>query len=288
MRALDPRLNVFRPDLADEQLKGKVSATRFVEGEIMRVSAPVMDLRHAPSPEAALDAQLLRGELVSVFEDREGWAWVQAKRDNYVGYAPASALSPEGENPTHSVVVPRTFAYREPDMKRPMVCGLSIGSQVTVAGYSETRGSRFAALDDGTHVFAPHLAAIGDTPDGDYVDVALCLLETPYLWGGSSAFGLDCSGLIQLSMRLCGRTILRDTDMQAVSVGTEIDPGRNHEYLKRGDLVFWTGHVAIMLDDKEIIHASGASMLVEREPLKFALDRIGAHYGPPIAFRRPA
>ncbi len=287
MSELDPRLNVFRPDLADIRLRGKVSASHFVSGKAARVQEPVMDLRSGPSPEAALDAQLLRGERVSVFEDREGWAWVQAERDGYVGYAPANALAPNGPEPTHRVIVPRTFAYREPDMKRPMVCALSIGSDVKVVGFAETRGSRFASLDDGTHVFAPHLAPVENCFAPDYVDVAVSLAGTPYLWGGSSAFGLDCSGLVQLCMRLCGRTVLRDTDMQARSIGTVIEPGSRHELLRRGDLVFWKGHVAIMLGGDEIIHASGASMMVVREQLDVALQRIGALYGPPTICRRP-
>jgi cell wall-associated NlpC family hydrolase len=284
---LDPRLNVFRGDLADARLRGKIEALEFAEGKLARVGDPVLDLRNSPSPEASLDAQLLRGEDVRVFEDREGWAWVQALRDGYVGYAPANALLDGGRKPTHRVIVPRTFSYREPDMKKPMVHALSIGSEVCVTGYQETRGSRFAAIDDGTHIYELHLAPITDSAFEHYVDAALLLVGTPYLWGGTSAFGLDCSGLVQLAMRLGGRTVLRDTDMQARSIGEPFDPGENHEFMKRGDLVFWKGHVAIMLDRMEIVHASGSSMTVMRETLDQALRRIGPLYGPPTVFRRP-
>lgn len=287
MKELDPRLNVFRKDLADKRLEGQVVAARYVEGRRACVTTPVLDLRQSPSPEAVTDSQLLRGEIVSVFEDHEGWAWVQAERDGYVGYASANDVSPEGRTVTHRIIVPRTFAYCEPDVKRPAVCALSIGSDVTVTGQTETRGTLFCALDDGTYVFAPHLAAIELSSAQDFVAVAETLLGTPYLWGGTSAFGLDCSGLVQLAMRLCGRTVLRDTDMQSASIGTAIDPGPRYEKLRRGDLVFWKGHVAAMLDGQQLIHASGASMLVTSEPLIDAISRIGAIYGPPTVCRRP-
>jgi cell wall-associated NlpC family hydrolase len=229
----------------------------------------------------------LRGEIVSIFEDHEGWVWVQAERDGYVGYASASGLSPAWQKRTHRIIVPRTFAYREPDVKCPTVCSLSVGSDVTVVGQTETRGAPFYALDDGTHIFARHLAAIERSKAEDHVAVARSMLGTPYLWGGTSAFGLDCSGLVQLALRMCGISVARDTDMQATSIGTEIDPGPRYEKLRRGDLIFWKGHVAIMLDVSQLVHASGTSMLVTCEPLEETVARIGALYGPPTVCRRP-
>jgi cell wall-associated NlpC family hydrolase len=117
--------------------------------------------------------------------------------------------------------------------------------------------------------------------------VAEALLSTPYLWGGTSAFGIDCSGLVQLSMRMAGRTVPRDTDMQASGLGEPFDPGADLAGLRRGDLVFWKGHVAIMLDGKNIIHANGHAMMVSRERLSDAVERIAYLYGGPTGFRRP-
>ena len=121
----------------------------------------------------------------------------------------------------------------------------------------------------------------------DYVGVAEQLLSTPYLWGGASAFGIDCSGFVQLSMRMTGRSAPRDSDMQAAHLGEPLDPGKDFAGLRRGDLVFWKGHIAIMLDGRNIIHANGHTMMVSREPLAEAVERIAYLYGGPTGFRRP-
>lgn len=286
MTTLDRRLNAFRPDLADVGLRGQVEAAAYVEGVAARVVSPVADLRSRPSPEAGLDSQLIAGDEVHVFEDHEGWAWVQAVRDGYVGYAPSSALAVDAPAPTHRVRVPRSFVYREPDMKRPMVTAQSIGAGVAVIGEAETRGTVYALLGNGTAMVADHLEPISAT-HGDFVTIAERLDGTPYLWGGASAFGIDCSGLVQLAMRLWGRTVLRDTDMQASSIGTPLSVGDDLSGLKRGDLVFWKGHVAIMRDSDTIIHANGGTMMVNSEPLAEAVERIAKLYGRPTGFRRP-
>ncbi len=286
MTTLDRRLNAFRPDLADVDLRGQVDAERYVEGVPARVVAPVADLRSRPSPEAGLDSQILAGDEVRIFEDHEGWAWVQAARDGYVGYAPSWALLVDAPAPTHRVRVPRSFVYREPDMKRPMVMAHSIGAGVAVTGEAETRGTAYVLLADGGAMVADHLEPVS-TMHGDFGAVAERLDGTPYLWGGASAFGIDCSGLVQLAMRLCGRTVLRDTDMQAGSIGTPLTVGEDLSGLKRGDLVFWKGHVAIMRDDDTIIHSNGRTMMVNSEPLAEAVERIARLYGRPTGFRRP-
>jgi cell wall-associated NlpC family hydrolase len=285
MTGLDRRLHAFRPDLADERLRGQVDASSFVPGKPMQVAAPVLDLRSAPRPDAGLDTQLLAGDEVRVFEDSEGWAWLQAEHDNYVGYAPASGLCPCRVS-THVVAVPRTFSYREPDMKKGATFAWSLGCALTIVGEAETRGTRYALLDSGEALIASHLLPVADGV-ADFVDVAETLVRTPYLWGGASAFGIDCSGLVQLSMRLAGQAIRRDTDMQAATVGSALAIGDDLRGLRRGDLVFWKGHVAIMIDSEEIIHANGHSMMVSREPLRTAVDRIAYLYGRPTGFRRP-
>lgn len=286
MSALDKRLNAYRSDLADLRLQGSVEASQFVEGTHARVNAPVLDLRNAPHPDAGIDTQLLLGDAVNVFEEAEGYAWIQAERDLYVGYVAAAHLSPQDAPATHVVAVPRTFVYREADMKKRAVRALSLGSEVRVVGSATTRGTDYALLKSGEALIAGHLQPLGSAAH-DYVSVAESLERTPYLWGGKSAFGIDCSGLVQLSMRMTGRNVLRDTDMQEQSVGDPLTVSEDLSGLQRGDLVFWKGHVAIMVDTETMIHANGHTMLVSREGLRDAVDRIGYLYGRPTSFRRP-
>jgi cell wall-associated NlpC family hydrolase len=286
LTARDVRLHAFRSDLADDRLRGEVSAERFVVGRPARIAAAVADIRKAPSPDAGLDTQALFGDDVRVFEQAGGWAWIQAERDGYVGYVAETMLGPQGIPPTHLVAAPRSFLYPGPDLKLPRSGELSMGSAVAVTGYAETRGTRYALLSSGDAMIAGHLRPAGDAAP-DYVAVAEAFLNTPYLWGGVSGFGIDCAGLVQLSMRMAGRAVLRDTDMQAESIGEPIHPGAGFSGLRRGDLVFWKGHVAIMTDADNMIHANGHTMLVSRERLSDAIDRIGYLYGGPTGFRRP-
>lgn len=286
MTAYDRRLHAYRPDLADARLKGQVIADRFVAGTPARVVLAVADMLREPRPDAAMDTQLLRGDEVAVFEEAEGWAWVQAARDGYVGYVSGNALGPLGDTSTHVVSAPRSFLYPGPDLKFPRLGELSLGSSVTVKDFAETRGTRYALLATGEAMIAAHLRPVGEAAP-DYVAVAEQLLMTPYLWGGASGFGIDCSGLVQLSMRMAGRDVLRDTDMQAATVGEPLALGEDYSGLRRGDLVFWKGHVAIMVDERTMIHANGHTMLVSHEGLAEAIGRIGYLYGRPTAFRRP-
>lgn len=286
MTARDSRLHAFRPDLADARLAGEVVADRFVAGRPARISVPVADMRKAPRPDAGLNTQLLYGDDVLVFEETEGFAWLQAERDGYVGYVSAGDLAPRGPEPTHVVTALRTFVYPGPDMKFPRGVALSLGTQVAITGHAETRGTRYALLASGEALVTQHLTPLGTKAD-DFVSVAERLMDTPYLWGGSSAFGIDCSGLVQLSMRMTGRDVLRDSDMQEAALGQRIDAGPDFSHLQRGDLVFWKGHVAIMTDGEAMIHANGHTMTVAREGLREAVDRIGYLYGGPTGFRRP-
>ncbi|NGO52015.1 C40 family peptidase [Allomesorhizobium camelthorni] len=286
MTARDARLHAFRPDLADDRLRGEVAAERFVAGQPARIVAAVADIRKAPAPDAGVNTQALFGADVRVFERAAGWAWIQAESDGYVGYVVETALGVREAEPTHLVAAPRSFVYPGPDLKFPRTGELSMGSAVAVTGYAETRGTRYALLSSGEALVAGHLRPIGEAAT-DYVAVAETLLYTPYLWGGVSGFGIDCSGLVQLAMRMAGRNVLRDTDMQAESIGAPVEPGPGFSRLRRGDLVFWKGHVAIMTDAENTIHANGHTMLVSRERLSDAIDRIGYLYGGPTGFRRP-
>ncbi len=270
--ALDRRLNAFRPDLADARLRGQVEAARFVAGEPAELTAAVAPLRRAPDAAAPLDSEALLGEPVTVFERRgDGWAWVQAA-DGYVWYTPVAALGAAGANMTHRVTALRTFVYAGPDLKLPVRLALSLGSRLRLGVSVETRGTHYLLLPDGSAVFAGHVSPVG-ARDGDPVAVAERFLGTPYLWGGRSSLGLDCSALIQLALAEAGIAAPRDSDLQEAAVGAAL-PGGTGAALRRGDLVFWPGHVGIMRDATELLHANGFAMAVTSEPLSVAAARI--------------
>lgn len=282
---LDKRLNAFRPDLADESLRGVVEAERFVSGKPMRVADPVVDVRSEPRGDAGIITQFLYGDDVLVFEDENGWCWVQNERDGYVGYVVDTTLDRRSTDPTHIVIAPRTFVYPGSDLKFPRTRALSMGSLVTVVGGEERRGTLYGMLPSGEAVIAKHLVPIDEVTD-DHVAVAETLMHTPYLWGGVSGFGIDCSGLVQLSLLMTGQPVLRDTDMQAASVGELVEPDKDYHNLQRGDFVFWKGHVAMMASHSMLVHASGHTMSVTLEPLRDAVERIAYLYGQPTAVRR--
>ena len=286
MSMLDRRLNAYRPDLADERLSGKVEASRFTAGTLMQVSASVVDLRSEPRPDSGPQTQIIFGDLVRVFEEQDGWSWVQAERDGYTGYVSSASLEKPGADATHMVIVPRTFIYPGSDLRFPHTKALSLGSRVRIVGSAETRGTQYALLENGEALIASHLAPLGQHA-ADYVAVAETLLHTPYLWGGTSSFGIDCSGIVQLSMWVSGRKVLRDSDMQQNTLGEIIEPDADYSNLKRGDLVFWKGHVAICAAPDMLIHASGHTMTVTLEPLKDAIKRIAYLYDLPTLIRRP-
>lgn len=275
---LDRRLAAARPDLADARLAGRVEAERFVEGAPHRVRAASAPLRREPSPDAPLDTELLAGEPVDVFEtDGEGWAWLQSEADGYVGYAPADALvaraaAPE---PTHRVVVPATLLFPEPDIKTPPVGTLSMGAWVAVVGEMAGRDGRtFLRLADQRLVVERHVRGLDAAAMPDWVALAASLSGTPYLWGGKTRAGIDCSGLVQLAMQTAGLEAPRDTDMQEAAIGDAIavDPERPAG-LARGDLLFWPGHVGVMVDEARLLHANAHHMLTALEPLDTVLAR---------------
>jgi len=281
-KTLDRRIHAFRPDLADENLKGSVEATSFVRGEPARIGVPVAQLRPVPDLAHGIDTELLFGETVRVFDRADGFAWVQADQDGYVGYLPETALDAL-EEPTHRIAVPRTFLYPDAEQRKPPLGALSLGSRVTVTGEAETRGTQYFQLSTGGAVIAKHCLPVAETLGEDYVAVAGKFIEAPYLWGGRSGFGLDCSALVQLSLMMTGKSAPRDSDMQA-AYGSPI----TREELRRGDLVFWKGHVGIMEDAETLLHANGHTMSVARENFEAAVKRIGWLYNQPTGFRRPA
>ncbi|WP_074381030.1 NlpC/P60 family protein [Bartonella doshiae] len=279
----DPRLHAFRNDLADKRLETEISAQRFVEGEKKRVNIAVAGLFKESNKKSERQTECLLGEDLLIFEQKETMSWGQSLKDGYVGYIETAALCTSSIKQTHIVSVPRTFQYLQTDLRKPMEYSLSMGSKVTVVDQTEVRDVMYSVLENGKAIISRHLSPIGRVYE-DYVTVAETFIHTPYLWGGVSGFGIDCSGLIQLSMMMTGKMVLRDTDMQQKTIGI---PLTDDNKLQRGDLIFWKGHVAIMVDHENIIHASGYSMDVTIEPLEEAITRIAKKNEYPIAKRRP-
>lgn len=258
----DPFLNAWRDDLADVRLKDQVAAPRYVEGRPAGVRRGVADLRRAPDAAARLDSQLLYGEAVRVFDERDGWAWVQSETDRYVGYVESAALGAPPPAPTHRLRALRSFLFPAPDLKAPPLDCLSIASPVAVVA---TEGA-YSRLAGGGWLYSKHLRPVGETSP-DFVATALEFLGTPYYWGGRSSLGLDCSTLVQLSLACAGVAALRDSYQQATTLGESLNGLPGEVALTRGDLVYSPGHVAIMLDASHVVHANGFTMSVAIEPL---------------------
>ena len=286
LNPLDTSLNVYTDEWADIRLKGQIDRARYVEGSAGQVIVPVADLYRKHDLKTSIEAQLLFGQTLKIFDDSEDRLLVQADNHGYVGWLDRSAVRETIVAPTHRVIVPRSFLYPGPDMKFTSNAVLSMGSLLCVVGSDTTRGTDYAILDDGRAIVSDHAAPLA-THFQDYVAVAETLMHTPYLWGGDSAFGLDCSGLVQLCMAITGRQVLRDSYMQAATLGNEFDPAEDFANLERGDLVFWKGHVGIVQGDGNLIHSNGHSMMVSSENLIDAINRIAYLYERPIGFRRP-
>jgi len=268
MPAFDPRITPARADLAAKHLEGKVKAARFVEGRVCEVIEPQAPLRREPRPDAPLETEALKGERVTIYDaNGEGWAWGQLAADGYVGWLPENALATAGAVSTHKVAALRTLAFPGPSIKLPPLEALPLGARLAIARVED----RMAVTQSGAYVPAAHLAPLGEN-ESDFVAVAERFLGAPYLWGGKTALGLDCSGLVQVALTACGVSCPRDSDMQEAALGTVVsaDPSA----LKRRDLVFWKGHVAIVRGPGSLLHANAHHMAVAIEPIAAAVVRI--------------
>jgi cell wall-associated NlpC family hydrolase len=224
------------------------------------------DVRREPAHEAALDTQTLKGERVTVYESTdEGWAWGQLESDGYVGYLSANALGPVGPLPTHRVCVPRTFGFPGPDIKVPPMTALPMGARIDIVRETEP----FALDTFNWHYPLAHVAPLSKRQP-DFVAIAEMFLDTPYLWGGKSSLGIDCSGLVQLALQTAGLACPRDAYMQERALGQV----KSLAELRRGDLVFWKGHVGIACDATTLLHANAHHMMVVKEPIGEAVQRI--------------
>ncbi|WP_374575456.1 C40 family peptidase [Phenylobacterium sp.] len=275
----DPRLTLARPDLAAQALDGLAPAGAYAETAPMAAVVAAAPLRKAGRPGAEQVDQVLFGELFDVLEVKDGFAWGQARRDGYVGFVEAAHLAPAGSAPTHRVAAIRTYAFAEPSIKAQALGPYSLNALVAV----EAREGRFAKAEGSGWFVEAHLAPVGADFETDAAAVAERHLGAPYLWGGRESLGLDCSGLVQQALLACGRACPRDTDMQEAAFAAITRPA-----LRRGDLVFWRGHVAMMVDEARIIHANAHHMAVAVEPLEATIARVAdAAGGEPTSFRRP-
>jgi cell wall-associated NlpC family hydrolase len=277
----DPRLTPARGDIAAKHLEGKVEAGRFVEGESFEIAGALAPLRLGPSADAEQATQALKGERVTIYDrNGEGWAWGQLDADGYVGWLPDAALARPAAAATHKVSALRTFAFPGPSIKLPPSDALVMEARLSIV----REDGMFAVTREGWFVPNTHLASLdGHAPD--FVAVAERFVGTPYLWGGKSCLGIDCSGLVQLSLQAAGKTCPRDSDMQQAQLGRPLDADESR-HLQRGDLIFWKGHVAIVRDANTVVHANAFRMATAFEGIQDAIARIKASGSEVTAIKR--
>ena len=272
---MDKRLTPARPDLAAAHLKGKVEAAHFVEGEKCMSLCGHTAMRARPESHFSQETELLCGELFTVYEHKNGWAWGQIGSDGYVGYVHDVSLGAYAE-PTHRVTAPATPVLLRPDVKAAAVNLLPMNAQLRL---QKTQGDFFET--NAGFVSYRHVAPLSEHAM-DFVAVAEGFLHVPYVWGGKTVAGLDCSGLIQTALTAAGIHAPRDTDMQEKALGLPVD----RKDVQRGDLVFWKGHVGVMTDKKTLLHANAFHMEVFAEPLDQATARIEDTAGPVTSIKR--
>ena len=263
MGARDPRMTPANGHAAASELRGVVEAARYVKGTVRTVQQPLVNL--SERPRGARTSQLLFGEAFRVIDERDGYAFGQGLRDGYCGWVLSAALGRQ-EAPTHWVAAPATHLYPKASVKAPPETAVFFGSQVRVT----SDGGAFLKISTGHFVPAAHLQPVR-ARFADPVAVADLFLGTPYLWGGSSRWGLDCSGLVQAALVATGRECPRDSDQQMAALGRDLREG---EAPRRGDLVFWRGHVGFVAGDDMLLHANAHHMAVAYEPLAHAVERI--------------
>ncbi len=270
MSAPDKRLHAYRPDLADVALRDGIDAPCYVAGVRQQVVVPLANVHARPLADSMLITQALMGESLQVFDTSGGWAWVKIDADGYVGYVRAEALHERLTVPTHRVAVASTILFPKPDLKAQPVQQLTFNSHLSVTGLV----GDYLELKRGGFVYTAHCVPT-NLHETDYVKAAEKFVGVPYLWGGKGISGLDCSGLVQVALQSSGKSVQRDADLQEQTVGEPLHIN-DLDGLRRGDLVFWNGHVGIMSDASTLLHANGFHMAVVKEPLSEAVARIAA------------
>ena len=261
--ATDPRLT-----LAPHTGPALMSATVIV---------PVADLVSKPSRNSTPECQLLHGDRFRVHAVKRGWAYgvalnaLDARRRDYVGWVSMRALVDQTMTATHRVTALRAPVFSRPDIKSVIRQFLPLGARLASRGVE----GDFVQMGGGGFLHARHLAPRGQGCVRDFVDTAESFQALPYVWGGNGPDGMDCSGLVKLSLQSAGIPAPRDADQQEAALGEVVEPDAELMTLRRGDLVFWPGHVGVMQTSGRLLHANAHHMCVATEPLREAVDRIG-------------
>jgi cell wall-associated NlpC family hydrolase len=280
------RADGLQVDLAGERAQRGRDERRASEFDLRRVAVPQAPLRRSPSPDAILLTEALRGELLIVLEtDNSGWARVQLQTDSYIGWTPRDALAQVSGAPTRKVSARRTLVFSGPSIKQPTIATLPMGAQVEVTGEAEDANARYALIAPAGAIVQQHLASL-DAVESNWTSVAERFLGVPYLWGGKTDLGIDCSGLVQVALQACGINAPRDSGPQVSTLGIELPIADGWPELRRGDLVFWRGHVGIMRDAETLLHANAFHMAVAVEPLRQAAERMASRGANVTSIRR--
>ncbi len=270
---MDPRITPASDDIAANWLRGQVEAVRYTPGSPRTVIRDGAPLRFTPDNNAGLESQLIYGEDFQVFKERDGWCWGQNLSDDYVGYVPAADLTENVFAPDHQVAALHSHLYTEPDLKRPVAGILSMSARVKIVDVE----GKFCRIASGHWLPSRHLVSL-DYRTQDFIGTALKFIGVPYLWGGRTAFGLDCSSLVQLALRMAAITAPRDSDLQEAGPGAvgslvEMDDEQDFSRLEEGDLVFFPGHVGLFVNGWRFLHANAFDMQVSLHGFSDVLDR---------------